>query len=134
MRVPIALSTVVFMTAGCAASVANRLPHPDDPSGNVVVVADREGRSRSSRGLTNVPPGHYPPPGECRLWYLGRPPGQQPPPAPCGSLSGSVPLGTFILYGAEPWDTQYDWARRERETPGSVPGAVLRLMMTVRIQ
>ena len=57
MRVPIALSTVVFMTVGCAASVANRLPHPDDPSGNVVVVADREGRSRSPRGLTNVPPG-----------------------------------------------------------------------------
>ena len=27
-----------------------------------------------------VPPGHLPPPGHARVWYLGRPPGQQPPP------------------------------------------------------
>jgi hypothetical protein len=30
-----------------------------------------------------VPPGHLPPPGECRLWYPGLPPGQQPPPGRC---------------------------------------------------
>src|SRR5919106_2810474 len=31
----------------------------------------------------NIPPGHYPPPGECRLWYPDRPPGHQPPPGRC---------------------------------------------------
>jgi hypothetical protein len=30
-----------------------------------------------------VPPGHLPPPGECRLWFPDRPPGQQPPPGRC---------------------------------------------------
>lgn len=27
-----------------------------------------------------VPPGHLPPPGHARVWYLNRPPGHQPPP------------------------------------------------------
>src|SRR5829696_8057515 len=39
-----------------------------------------------ARGLTGVPKGHYPPPGECRLWYSGRPPGKQPAPAKCSTL------------------------------------------------
>jgi len=30
-----------------------------------------------------VPPGHLPPPGHCRVWYADRPPGHQPPPVPC---------------------------------------------------
>src|SRR5262245_54917054 len=30
-----------------------------------------------------IPPGHLPPPGECRVWYDGRPPGQQPPTTSC---------------------------------------------------
>jgi hypothetical protein len=31
----------------------------------------------------HIPPGHYPPPGHCRVWYSGRPPGHQPPPFRC---------------------------------------------------
>jgi hypothetical protein len=31
----------------------------------------------------NIPPGHQPPPRECRLWFPDRPPGQQPPPHRC---------------------------------------------------
>lgn len=31
----------------------------------------------------DIPPGHYPPPGECRLWLPDRPPGHQPPPMRC---------------------------------------------------
>jgi hypothetical protein len=31
----------------------------------------------------HIPPGHYPPPGECRVWIPGRPPGHQPPPVKC---------------------------------------------------
>jgi hypothetical protein len=37
-----------------------------------------------TRPLVTVPPGHYPPPGLCRLWFVDRPPGQQPPPEDCG--------------------------------------------------
>jgi hypothetical protein len=32
-----------------------------------------------------IPPGHYPPPGSCRLWFLERPPGHQPPPESCSA-------------------------------------------------
>jgi hypothetical protein len=38
-----------------------------------------------------VPPGHLPPPGECRIWFPDRPPGHQPPPGACDELS--VPPG-----------------------------------------
>jgi hypothetical protein len=65
----------------------------------------------------NIPPGHYPPPGECRIWYPDRPPGHQPPPGKCGS----VPAGAWVI-------------RHPRDHPGHAhvfvygpqrPGAVL---------
>lgn len=42
----------------------------------------------------SIPPGHYPPPGECRVWYPDRPPGHQPPPGRCG---GAVPPGAWLI-------------------------------------
>ena len=47
----------------------------------------------------HVPPGHLPPPGECRIWYRGTPPGQQPPPGPCHVLERQVPPGAVLVYG-----------------------------------
>lgn len=45
-----------------------------------------------------IPPGHYPPPGACRVWVPGRPPGHQPDPCPCASLVAGVPAGAWVLY------------------------------------
>ena len=62
-----------------------------------------------------IPPGHYPPPGECRLWYPGVPPGHQPPPVSCHSLH-YVPVGVFVVgadgqaWGPDPrgyWEDDY---------------------------
>lgn len=55
-----------------------------------------------------VPPGHLPPPGACRLWYVGRPPGHQPPPQSCRSLllGPGVP-GAVIIGGPAPQDRYY---------------------------
>ncbi|MGH6894186.1 MAG: hypothetical protein ACREEP_18220 [Dongiaceae bacterium] len=46
-----------------------------------------------------IPPGHLPPPGQCRIWYPDRPPGHQPPPGPCGVLQYQVPPGAILVHG-----------------------------------
>lgn len=46
-----------------------------------------------------VPPGHMPPPGQCRIWFPDRPPGHQPPPGPCDDLRHRVPLGAYLVRG-----------------------------------
>jgi hypothetical protein len=47
----------------------------------------------------NIPAGHLPPPGECRIWHPDRPAGQQPPPGDCQELRHRVPRGAFLVRG-----------------------------------
>lgn len=99
----------------------------------MVVVDDERGDDeRYGERSLGVPRGHYPPPGECRIWHPGRPAGQQPPPAKCDRLVGRVPHGAFILYNGKEWDTRDDWRGRERRNPGSVPDVILDLMRSLR--
>ena len=51
------------------------------------------------RGYTrlNIPKGHYPPPGECRIWYPDRPAGHQPPPMKCDRARSQVPPGAWVI-------------------------------------
>jgi spore coat protein A, manganese oxidase len=56
----------------------------------VVVARDQE---------PNIPAGHMPPPGECRIWYPDVPPGQQPPPGDCDELRDEVPEGAWLIEG-----------------------------------
>lgn len=46
-----------------------------------------------------VPDGHLPPPGACRIWFPDRPPGHQPPPGPCHALEYQVPPGAYLIRG-----------------------------------
>lgn len=71
-----------------------------------------------------LPPGHYPPPGQCRIWREGVPPGRQAEPGPCDQL-GPVPPGAFILFAGVAWDFDYDWVALETAEPGSVPPEVV---------
>ena len=45
-----------------------------------------------------IPPGHLPPPGQCRLWYPDRPPGHQPPPERCEHLRYHAPVGAWLIH------------------------------------
>ena len=47
----------------------------------------------------DVPAGHLPPPGECRIWYPDRPAGHQPPPGICQDLEWQVPPGAALIRG-----------------------------------
>lgn len=71
------LGFALLVLGGC--TVRGGLPGPGAPAG--------------------VPPGHMPPPGECRIWFPDRPPGHQPPPGPCHSLRYQVPPGAYLIRG-----------------------------------
>lgn len=77
--------TATLATGGCAhlatrsESPSAGLDPPDAPS------------------ALHIPPGHYPPPGTCRMWYPSRPPGHQPPPSACELIPRPVPPGTWLL-------------------------------------
>lgn len=64
---------------------------------------DRRKRWDDRRGPEHaygrVPPGHLPPPGECRIWYPDRPPGHQPPPGDCWELRRHLPYGAAVIRG-----------------------------------
>jgi hypothetical protein len=92
-------------------------PAPPMPPPAAVVAAPRR---------VHVPPGHYPPPGYCRVWHPGRPPGHQPKPFPC-HRPVAVPAGAFILYNDVAWDGDYDWRAHARRQPGSVPTVIIDL-------
>jgi hypothetical protein len=59
---------------------------------------DKE-RFHGRHAQVKIPPGHLPPPGECRIWFPDRPPGHQPPPGDCRELSRRVPHGAVLVEG-----------------------------------
>lgn len=67
-------------------------------AGCATFVYDEPGPRHSPRACS-IPPGHLPPPGECRVWYPDRSPGQQPPPGDCHELRRHVPAGACLVYG-----------------------------------
>ncbi|MDH5642688.1 MAG: hypothetical protein OEY63_00695, partial [Gemmatimonadota bacterium] len=55
-------------------------------------------QGRSTAVTLGVPPGHLPPPGQCRVWVPGTPPGRQARPRTCSQIENSAPPGSMILY------------------------------------
>lgn len=80
---------------------------PSKKKGNdpVVVVHDKRGADhdhdsyfkKHGHEKLHIPPGHYPPPGECRIWFPGRPPGHQPPAMKCDRARREAPAGAWVL-------------------------------------
>ena len=73
------LATAIL--GGCAAHASVSVPYPARPA------------------HFDIPKGHMPPPGECRIWFPEMPPGQQPPPGDCYELERQVPPGAVLVRG-----------------------------------
>lgn len=125
MRFRMLLLSAVVVT-GCSKSKVEPVPTGAPRPASAVAVHDA---AKGPKKLGGVPPGHYPPPGQCRLWYAGRPPGHQPRSGPCEALVGRVPHGAFVLYNGAAWDADYDWRAHERRHSGSVPNVILRVLV-----
>lgn len=102
--------------------------------------ADRRESRRGPTGVLDeilgarraaIPAGHYPPPGECRVWHPDRPAGHQPPPEPCHRLRGRALGGAFIVYGGHAYDADYDW-EREAARRRSVPNIIIDILRSRR--
>ena len=54
-------------------------------------------RGPSTAATLGIPPGHLPPPGQCRVWLPGEPPGHQPKPRSCSNIERTAPAGSYIV-------------------------------------
>ncbi|MDX1640477.1 MAG: hypothetical protein R3220_02180 [Balneolaceae bacterium] len=62
------------------------------------VVRRSKYHKKGKRKHFKIPPGHMPPPGECRIWYYDRPPGHQPPTVQCHRVR-RIPYGAILVRG-----------------------------------
>lgn len=60
---------------------------------------------RRQGGIGQVPPGHRPPPGLCRVWYDGVAPRRQPRPTSCRTAESIAARtrGARVIYGEDRW-------------------------------
>ena len=72
------------------------------------------------RGPDDVPPGHRPPPGMCRIWIDGVPPGQQPEPTDCATAVRERPAGARVIFGDRRTDDD-DRVKRSDDRGGKKP-------------
>lgn len=97
-REPVRLTYATAVIVTCALLLSSCAPSISiygEPSS--VVWGDATTDRSASR--LDIPPGHLPPPGQCRIWYPDRPPGHQPPPGDCGELERRIPPDAVLVYG-----------------------------------
>jgi hypothetical protein len=82
------LGLAIFAATACSSFSARQPYQPAPPIAH----------EPSTAATLGIPPGHLPPPGECRLWVPGKPPGHQQPPRSCAHIERIAPAGSWILY------------------------------------
>ena len=101
-KVPTLLAAAIVAVAACSSS-SNPVPdtRPSAKSGvgsKSAVTSGTVHTSTSTAATLGIPPGHLPPPGECRVWMPGTPPGHQRAPGSCSTLERQVPPGGWLVY------------------------------------
>ena len=93
MAVVVLLLIAVVVMPGCAAFTfeargTDTVPEP----------AAEKRVWNSAPDPIGIPPGHFPPRGQCRVWHPGSPPGHQPALGSCSVVERGVGLGDWLLY------------------------------------
>lgn len=101
---------MLVLAAGCSRAKPEIRTGPD-PEATVVIGTGARGSEVPARGTGasgsastaaryGIPPGHLPPPGQCRVWIPGEPPGQQKQykPGECTRVQRQVPPGGWLVY------------------------------------
>jgi hypothetical protein len=99
-------SRLLVLITLCCVGCSSRQVVLERRSPEVVVVQEKSSPGKSGKRL-GIPPGHLPPPGQCRVWYAGVPPGRQPPPGSCRRLANELPAGAWLI-------------QRSQDRPGQV--------------
>jgi hypothetical protein len=81
-------ATMAILTAAACKPVSSTPPAEPEP------VPRRAARTAAT---LDIPPGHLPPPGMCRVWLPGKPPGHQPKARTCADIERSAPAGSWIV-------------------------------------
>lgn len=110
MRNPIlALVAVAGLTA-CSSSMPDveTVPRPEtqtipgtgDAGSEPARKNDTASENASTAARFGIPPGHLPPPGQCRVWIPGEAPGKQKKykSGACESVADDVPAGAWLVY------------------------------------
>jgi hypothetical protein len=124
MRTTAALVILVGIATACASTSstgepgtapdAQRIPGTSQAGSEPDAKNENVPANASTAARLGIPPGHLPPPGQCRIWIPGEPPGKQKKQnsaAPCEKLSGDVPSGGWLVY--RPGDSKKEVLVRE---------------------
>jgi hypothetical protein len=77
---------------------------------------DPRNETYASYKTLNIPPGHLPPPGQCKIWYPGKPPGQQGPPMSCDVAFRQAPGDAWVI-SREQSDSKILQVREKKSGP-----------------
>jgi len=87
------LIVVSGLALACSGYMTVQSTPPDRPAPTVVHEVET-----THPAHLGIPPGHLPPPGQCKIWVPGRPPGHQGPSGNCSELRASAPAGSWLVY------------------------------------
>ena len=98
------IATIGLLVALAACSSSQPDVNTDPASGAVLASGDGSeygDGNKSTAATLGIPPGHLPPPGQCKVWMPGEPPGQQKKKykaGNCTSVERQVPPGGWLVY------------------------------------